>query len=192
MMLRYTVNSLIEWKDGTESTSIERLLWMDDEIAYVIDLNKNKVPYIRRIEDIEVALAEDKAEIIKEDKYIVVLREEDIAEKHKVIRDKAWNIVKDMVDKEPDIYQASFRRKLIKKASENYGISEFWILEYLKRYWKREKPVMPYCQTTETVVQRVKRERLEMRKEEDLEQIKVLKEKELMLRKILKEFFVLQ
>ncbi len=45
-----------------------------------------------------------------------MLREEDIAEKHKVIRDKAWNIVKDMVDKEPDIYQASFRRKLIKKS----------------------------------------------------------------------------
>ena len=138
-VLKYSVNSLIEWQEENGDKSIERLLWIDDEIAYVIDVNKNKVPYIRRIEDIEVALAEDKAEIIKEDKYIVVLREEDIAEKHKVIRDKAWNIVKDMVDKEPDIYQASFRRKLIKKASENYGISEFWILEYLKRYWKRGK-----------------------------------------------------
>jgi len=114
-VLKYSVNSLIEWQEENGDKSIERLLWIDDEIAYVIDVNKNKVPYIRRIEDIEVALAEDKAEIIKEDKYIVVLREEDIAEKHKVIRDKAWNIVKDMVDKEPDIYQASFRRKLIKK-----------------------------------------------------------------------------
>jgi hypothetical protein len=138
-MLRYTVNSLIEWKDGTESTSIERLLWMDDEIAYVIDLNKNKVPYIRRQKDIEDALAGGKAEIKDDDEFIVVLKEEDIPEKHKEIRDRAWEVIRDMVDKEPDIFQSTFRGKLIKRASETCGLSESWILEYLKRYWKRGK-----------------------------------------------------
>lgn len=139
MMLRYTVNSLIEWKDGTESTSIERLLWIDDEIAYVIDLNKNKVPYIRRQKDMEDALAGGKAEIKDDDEFIVVLKEEDIPVKHKEIRDRAWEVIKDMVDKEPDIFQSTFRGKLIKRASETCGLSESWILEYLKRYWKRGK-----------------------------------------------------
>lgn len=139
MMLRYTVNSLLEWKDGTESTSTERLLWMDDEIAYTIDVNKNKVPYIRRQKDIEDALAGGKAEIKDDDEFIVVLKEQDIPEKHKEIRDRAWEVIKDMVDKEPDIFQSAFRGKLIKRASETCGLSESWILEYLKRYWKRGK-----------------------------------------------------
>jgi len=139
MMLRYTVNSLLEWKDGTESTNIERLLWMDDEIAYTIDVNKNKVPYIRRQKDIEDALAGGKAEIKDDDEFIVVLKEQDIPEKHKKIRDRAWEVIRDMVDKEPDIFQSAFRGKLIKRASETCGLSESWILEYLKRYWKRGK-----------------------------------------------------
>ena len=139
MMLRYTVNSLLEWKDGTESTNIERLLWMDDEIAYTIDVNKNKVPYIRRQKDIEDALAGGKAEIKDDDEFIVVLKEQDIPEKHKEIRDRAWEVIRDMVDKEPDIFQSTFRGKLIKRASETCGLSESWILEYLKRYWKRGK-----------------------------------------------------
>lgn len=138
-MLNYTVNSLLEWKEGNEKSSIERLLWMDDEIVYVIDVNKNKVPYLRRSEDIRDALIKGKVEIKEDDKYIVVVREEDISEKHKEIRDRAWLVIKDMVDKEPDIFQSVFRRRLIRKASEVYGISESWILEYLKRYWKRGK-----------------------------------------------------
>lgn len=138
-VLRYTVNSLIEWKDENENPSIERLLWLDDEIAYVIDVNKNKVPYLRKMKDIEDALIEGKAEIKEDDKYIIVLKEEEIPEKHKEIRNKAWRIIKDMIGKEPDIYQFAFRRKLIKSASETYGISESWVLEYLKRYWKRGK-----------------------------------------------------
>lgn len=139
MVLKYTVNSLIEWKDEIRNPSIERMLWLDDEIAYVIDIKKNKIPYIRRLKDIEDALAEDRAKIKEEDKLIVVSREEDIPEKHKEIRDKAWEVIQDIIDKEPDIYQSAFRRRLIRKASEFYGISESWILEYLKRYWKRGK-----------------------------------------------------
>lgn len=139
MVLSYTVNSLIEWKGESGNPSIERMLWLDDEITYVIDIKKNKIPYIRRLKDIEDALAEDRAEIKEEDKLIVVSREEDIPEKHKEIRDKAWEAIEDMIYKEPDIYQSAFRRRLIRKASETYGVSESWILEYLKRYWKRGK-----------------------------------------------------
>ncbi|MEL5899707.1 DNA-binding protein, partial [Clostridium sporogenes] len=107
-MLSYTVNSLIEWKNDGEDSSSERILWLDDEIAYVIDVKKNKIPYIRRLKDIEDALAEDRAEIKEEDKLIVVSREEDIPEKHKEIRDKAWEVIQDIIDKEPDIYQSAF------------------------------------------------------------------------------------
>ncbi len=139
MVLRYTVNSLIEWKHEIGNPSIERMLWLDDEIAYVIDIKKNKIPYIRRLKDIEDALEEDKAEIKEEDKLIVISKEEDIPEKHKEIRDKAWEIIREMVDKEPEIFKSNFRRRLISRASENYGVSESWIMEYLKRYWKRGK-----------------------------------------------------
>ena len=138
-MLKCTVNSLIEWKNGDENINIERLVWMDDEIVYVIDVNKNRVPYIRKQEDIEEALLSGRAEILGDDKYIIVAKEEDIPEKHKEIRDNAWKVIFDMVDKEPEIYHSVFRRKIIQVASDKYSISESWILEYLKRYWKRGK-----------------------------------------------------
>ncbi len=41
-VLKYSVNSLIEWQEENGDKSIERLLWIDDEIAYVIDVNKIK------------------------------------------------------------------------------------------------------------------------------------------------------
>ncbi len=139
MMLNYTENSLIEWKSEDEDTSIERILWLDDEMAYVININKNRVPFIRRLKDIDDALGDGNAKIKEDDKFMVVTKEEDIPEKHKKIRDKAWKAIMEMVDEEPDIYQSTFRRKLIKKASETHGLSEAWVLEYLKRYWKRGK-----------------------------------------------------
>lgn len=129
----------MEWKNGTENPIIERVLWLDDEIAYVIDVNKNNIPYIRRLVDIEHSLADGTVKIKESDKYIVVVREENISEKHKKNRDKAWKVIQDMVDKEPDIYQSSFRRRQIKEAFETYGVSQSWILEYLKRYWIRGK-----------------------------------------------------
>lgn len=139
MMLDYTANSLIEWKSEGEDSSVERVLWLDDEIAYVININKNKVPFFRRLKDIDEALANDKAEIKEEDNLIVVSKEEDIPQKHKEIRDRAWEIIRDMVDKEPEIFKSTYRRRLIRQVSKSYGVSEGWILEYLKRYWKRGK-----------------------------------------------------
>lgn len=139
-MLGMTINSLIEWKNEDETVAgIERLIWMDEEIAYVIDVSINKVPFIRKLENIEKALVEGKARIKETDKFIMVIKEEEISDKHKEIRDKAWNVIEKMIDKEPLIYQSSFRRKAIKKASSAYNISESWILEYMKRYWKRGK-----------------------------------------------------
>ena len=77
-MLDYTANSLIEWKSEGEDSSVERVLWLDDEMTYVININKNRVPFIRRLKDIDEALANDKAEIKEEDNLIVVSKEEDI------------------------------------------------------------------------------------------------------------------
>ena len=162
MMLNYTENSLIEWKSEDEDTSIERILWLDDEMAYVININKNRVPFIRRLKDIDDALGDGNAKIKEDNKLMVVTKEEDIPEKHKKIRDKAWKAIMEMVDEEPDIYQSTFRRKLIKKASETHGLSEAWVLEYLKRYWKRGKTVIHYCLITEIVVLRERRERRAM------------------------------
>ena len=126
-MLKYTVNSLIEWKDESESTSIERVLWMDEELVYVIDVNKNSAPYLRSTADIDSALIDGRAVIKEDDAYAVILKEEDIPEKHRKMRDKAWAVINDMVAKEPEIYQSSFRRKAVREASKAYNISELWV-----------------------------------------------------------------
>ena len=138
-LLKYTVNSLIEWKDESESTSIERVLWMDEELAYVIDVNKNSAPYLRSTADIDSALIDGRAVIKEDDTLAVILKEEDIPEKHKKMRDNAWKVIKDMVACEPEIFESHFRRKAVREASAFHNISELWVFEYLKRYWKRGK-----------------------------------------------------
>lgn len=138
-LLKYTVNSLIEWKDESESTSIERVLWMDEKLVYVIDVNKNSAPYLRSTADIDSALIDGRAVIKEDDTLAVILKEEDIPEKHKKMRDNAWKVIKDMVACEPEIFESHFRRKAVREASASYNISELWVFEYLKRYWKRGK-----------------------------------------------------
>ncbi|SHH83257.1 Mu transposase, C-terminal [Caloranaerobacter azorensis DSM 13643] len=137
--MKYTVNSLIEWKINDKKDVVERILWINDQWIYVIDINKNNVPYLIKREDLEEALLNGIADIKEDALYSIFLKDEDIPEKHKRIRDKAWNMIKDIVNKEPQIFESTFRRRNIKQIASEYNVSELSVLNYLKRYWKRGK-----------------------------------------------------
>lgn len=136
--MKYAVNSIIKWKNS-ENEVKERMLWIGEEILYVIDINKNNCPYVRTIDDVDRALKGEKAIIEKDGAFASILKEEDIPEKHKRMRDKHWDMIAAMVDQEPDIFQSYFRRKAICDVAKKNKVSELSILGYLKRYWKRGK-----------------------------------------------------
>ena len=55
------VNDLIEWLNESEQSTVERIVWIDENytLAFIFDINTNKGgPYPKRISEIEEAIDE--------------------------------------------------------------------------------------------------------------------------------------
>jgi hypothetical protein len=72
-------------------------------------------------------------------RYAVILKEEDIPEKHKKMRDNAWKVIKDMVAWNQKFFSLISEGRQFVRLLRIHNISELWVFEYLKRYWKRGK-----------------------------------------------------
>jgi hypothetical protein len=139
-----TVNELIEWDYDSKTKTIERILWIDEGniVTYVININgKTGLPYQRTIAEILEALTSEIAVRVNNDPHLVFVNEDNIGDKEKQIRDKAWNIISTLVarESEPDIFHKSFRGPMIKEVAAKYEITEMTVYKYLRRYWQRGK-----------------------------------------------------
>lgn len=135
------VNNLISYKIENNEGLIERVLWFDDvkDIGFFIDINSNNYPYSKTISEIEEAIHSGNAEVLLEDPFIRVINEENIPKKHIDAREKAWEMIKDIIALEPHIYDSSERRKYLLKICKEYNTHENTVVRYLKRYWQRGK-----------------------------------------------------
>lgn len=135
------VNNLISYKIENNEELIERVLWFDEvrDIGFFIDINSNNYPYSKTISEIEDAINSGNAEILLEDPFIRAINEEDIPKKHIDAREKAWEMIKDIIALEPHIYDSSERRKYLLKICKVYNTHENTVVRYLKRYWQRGK-----------------------------------------------------
>lgn len=135
-----TINMLICWKCD-KGEIIERILWLDKngDKVFVINVNLNNCPYERRISEIIEAFNEGRANELAFDKYIRIVNEDELTEKEKEGREKAWELVKSLVYREPDIFIPNKRGKLVDNLLKMHSINEKTIYNYLKRYWMRGK-----------------------------------------------------
>lgn len=136
MLISYTENPL--------QTTVGRILWIstDYSVAVLIDIYANKsTPIYKNVEDILNEIEINGAIIIKEDPFQVFRNENEISEKEKEIRNKAWEIIKAIAEKEnePEVFNAKKRAEFVKKASEKFGVSNKTVYKYLRRYWQRGK-----------------------------------------------------
>ena len=105
----------------------------------MINVNLNAFPYSRLLSDIEESIKQGIAFIETDDAFGRIINEEDISEKDKEVRDKAWEIISEIVCLEPLIFIPKERRNLIKKVSALHNVHENTVVKYLKKYWKRGK-----------------------------------------------------
>lgn len=135
-------NMLIELhNEHGEIFTVIRLLWIDPSGTDIvtIDLNNSKAfPVLQRAEEIEVALAEQKAFILDTDPYAYLYRPEDlIPETHRNFRDNAWNKIALIIE---GGYKAFFpyeRGLLVRQAIELTGSNKPTIYQLLRFYWQR-------------------------------------------------------
>lgn len=135
-------NSIIELLDiDLKTESILRVLWIspNQEDTIVIDISNDKnmkFPYYIKYEELRNEVIQGKARMVEIDPDLrVISPDADYLEKFKAQREANWNVIKNIVMKEPEIYVSKTRGSLIKQTVENTGKSKKEIYRLLKRYW---------------------------------------------------------
>ena len=118
-----------------------RILWIspENDLAYIIELVTNKMPVPISPIELKRQLQDGNIEIKKDDPYINKLPEHLISSKNKALRESSWNVVKDIVEKEPAIYDKKLRGQMIAEFAGNNNSLQVILYRLLKRYWCRGK-----------------------------------------------------
>lgn len=138
------VNQLISFKKSNGENETERIIWIDENnvILFTININfSNALPMIRTRKEINEAFENQELIKIDNDPYLTFIDEENLSDKDKVIRDKAWQIIEKIAGKEnePDIFYKIHRGPLVKRMLQEHDVSKAMIYKYLRRYWQRGK-----------------------------------------------------
>ncbi|MEH2379290.1 MAG: Mu transposase C-terminal domain-containing protein [Nostoc sp.] len=143
------VNDLIEWIDESGNSFIERVLWIDEGyiIAFVFNINtKTGFPEPKKVSEIIEAISDGRVLKLKSDPWARIVTEEDLSEKEKELRDRAWQIISFIVIQEPSIYYRDYRGALVQQTIEKYNagrskgkLVEISVYKYLRRFWQRGK-----------------------------------------------------
>ncbi|HEX8371078.1 MAG TPA: Mu transposase C-terminal domain-containing protein [Pyrinomonadaceae bacterium] len=140
-----TVNNLIQYiETSSNEPEIVRIVYLDgsDDIAFVMDLCTDKgFPEFCRISSIMSDLEFGKAEIMTEDPWATSVKDSDLSDTEKELRDRAWNIICDLANpsKEPAIFDKKKRNKLFRDAMKEHKVLPRSLHKYMRRFWQRGK-----------------------------------------------------
>jgi len=121
---------------------VERILYIRSDIVFVIELTvklnveKKVLPYERT--KMEILRALDGGFAIRRtvDPYSNYANpDKKYIEKYKDVRDKTWDVIRKIVNKEPDIYIPKLRGPLIKEAVDEHKVYKRVVYKYLSRWW---------------------------------------------------------
>ena len=141
--MQLTVNMLIQFmgEDGSPD-HIERILWTDGlqkEVVTIEIFGRTSLPKFRQVDDLLTLVSLGQVIAMSDDPHMKLITENSITEKERTIRDKAWEIIQVVTGtkNQPNVFYASHRAELIRKASKLFGVSEKTIRSYLRRFWQR-------------------------------------------------------
>ncbi|WP_317957573.1 Mu transposase C-terminal domain-containing protein [Oceanobacillus kimchii] len=124
-----------------QRTALQRVLWISSDFkeAIVIDIMDKKnmqLPLLRKYEDIIDEIQEGSSRLVEfEPDLRLISPEPTYLNKYKDERDKNWNVIKEIVVQEPDIYISKKRGPLVKETTEKTGVAKKDIYRLLKKYW---------------------------------------------------------
>jgi hypothetical protein len=136
--VNFSVNELLT---DVESERTYRLLWIDQSnlISILIDVDDPKaLPFKRKVSDLKEEVIQDALNKTKQEAFLNGVHQE-INESSLAIREKAWSLIKDIVNKEPDIFDSEKRGGMVNEIMEKYKTTKPTVYKYLRRYWQRGK-----------------------------------------------------
>lgn len=120
----------------SESNLIERIVWLDDQYCYVVNINEASFPYQLTLEEVIESLQNETKVIVEQDPFIISVEDHELTEAELSKREFAWAIIQSIYVI-PAIFDSKLRAQLIKEASEDFGVTKKTVRQYLKRYWAR-------------------------------------------------------
>jgi hypothetical protein len=123
------------------SDLILRVLWCSEDRSKIIVMNTTnsehmEFPFIMNSEDLISDLQQEKAfKLNHEPDQQIMYPTDEYITKHVESRDSKWEMIKDIVQMEPEIYDSKLRWQLIKSVMEKFKVKENVIYDALKRYW---------------------------------------------------------
>ncbi|MCA0151139.1 Mu transposase C-terminal domain-containing protein [Rossellomorea vietnamensis] len=136
-------NNIIEYLDvDLRPVGLERVLWISPEnneevvLVDITDEKSKQFPYFKKFKQLEDDIRAGRARIIETDPDLrLISPEESYLNKYKVSRDINWNVIKDIVIREPEIYVSQLRGPMIEEVKEKNKKSKKEIYKLLKKYW---------------------------------------------------------
>ena len=138
------VNDLIQHSDQSGKVLTERIIWIDENnvVSFVINVYGDKsLPELKNLKQLRQEIAGGCVDKLDYDPLLNVVRDENLSEKQKMIRDKAWSIIASLVtpEREPFIYYREERWTLITQVAQQNQVTEKTVYKYLRKYWQRGK-----------------------------------------------------
>ncbi|MFC5541427.1 Mu transposase C-terminal domain-containing protein [Ureibacillus suwonensis] len=131
--MQLAVNMLLKC---SESNLIERIVWLDDQYCYVVNINEASFPYQLTLEEVIESLQNETKVIVEQDPFVISVEDHELTEAELSKREFAWAIIQSIYVI-PAIFDSKLRAQLIKEASEDFGVTKKTVRQYLKRYWAR-------------------------------------------------------
>lgn len=139
----FIVNDIIIIEEVSGEKQNERILWIDEGnvICYTINIEKeNTLPIKRKISDLQLLFTEQLLKINESEPYGFIYQAENkLSDERKQLRDKRWELIKNLVSHEPEIYESENRGRLITVDISKTDKSKGLYYKYLKQFWKRGK-----------------------------------------------------
>ncbi|MFT4413332.1 Mu transposase C-terminal domain-containing protein [Fredinandcohnia humi] len=130
---------LLDMEQNQES--LQRVLWVSSDQDYVVlvditDRKNMKYPFFRKYEEIVNEAKEGQLRKLEIDPDLrLISPDEEYLNKYRAKRDVKWEVIKDIVVQEPDIYISEKRGPLVSMVEEITGKNRRLIYDYLKKYW---------------------------------------------------------
>lgn len=115
-----------------------RILWVEKLRVIAINVDGNNAPFEINHDFLldEINNGNFKLVDVREDEYIDI---DKLPESYIKRRDELWEKFRPMLEQEPEIFSKKFRKQIINENLEEIGLSERYVSELMKRYWKSGK-----------------------------------------------------
>jgi len=123
-----------------------RVLWIseDRQNVFLFNIATQAMPESLPYAEVQCLIRNGSLTVQENDPYIKSVRESELGEKERAMRDGIWNVVSAAVTAEPDIYERKLRGAIIAKLESDSGKQRKNLYVYLKTYWKHGKTKNAY------------------------------------------------